>query len=261
MVRSLGFVNRVLCLTLVIATFGATRSIAQQHHDLKTIVKGEMNKGQLLEKTGYVSFFNYARNTPDWVAWELTAAEVGGSLARKGFEFLPDEQLPKANQVVAYDYKGSGYDRGHMCPAGDMKWSVKSMYDCFYLSNICPQVPELNQRSWERLESACRRWASKWGSVYIICGPIYKKKSPEYIGTEHRIAVPDGFFKVVVSLEKGKEMGIAFYYDNIADNQPMQKAVRTIDEIEKLTKYDFFSELPDDIENRIEAQHDLNSFR
>ena len=113
MVRSLGFVNRVLCLTLVIATFGATRSIAQQHHDLKTIVKGEMNKGQLLEKTGYVSFFNYARNTPDWVAWELTAKEAKGYLDRKGYDFMPDQRLPKIHQVESYDYTGSGYDRGN----------------------------------------------------------------------------------------------------------------------------------------------------
>ena len=228
---------------------------------LRNVVTGKMNKGQLLEKTGYVSYFNYARNTPDWVAWELTAKEAKGYLDRKGYDFMPDQRLPKIHQVESYDYTGSGYDRGHMCPAGDMKWDKYALRDCFFMSNICPQTHELNLHSWERLESVCRIWASKWGSVYIICGPVYKKKVPEYIGREHRVAVPDGFFKVVATLQPGHEKGIAFYYDNSDVRQPMNKAVRTIDEIEKLTKFDFFSELPDDIENRIEAKRDLNSFK
>lgn len=224
---------------------------------LSKAVTGKMKKGIMLEKTGYVSYFNYDRNNPDWVAWELTDAEAKGNLNRKGFSFVPDEDLPMVHRVTTYDYKESGYDRGHMCPAGDMKWSVDAMHDCFYMSNICPQVPELNQRSWERLESACRRWASKLGSIYIVCGPIYKKKTPEYIGLDHRVAVPDAFFKVVVSLKKEKEKGIAFYYENTEENQPMETAVRSIDQIEKITKLDFFSELPDDVENKIEAETQL----
>ena len=128
------------------------------------------------------------------------------------------------------------------------------------MSNVCPQVRELNHVSWERLESACRRWAKKMGSIYIICGPVYWKKVPEYIGVSHRVAVPDGFFKVVACQKKGKEKGIAFYYDNTDVSQSMRKAVRSIDQIEKMTRLDFFSELPDGMENRIEAMRDLNEF-
>ena len=113
------------------------------------------------------------------------------------------------------------------------------MRDCFYMSNVCPQVRELNHVSWERLESACRRWAKKMGCIYIICGPVYWKKVPEYIGVSHRVAVPDGFFKVVLCLKNGKEKGIAFYYDNTDVSQPMRKAVRSIDQIEKMTRLDF----------------------
>ena len=226
---------------------------------LKNAVRGRKH-GQLLVKTGYVSYFNYERNNPDWVAWELTSAEAYGRLDRNGYEFVSDDALPLANRVAFYDYKGTKYDRGHMCPAGDMKWSPAAMRDCFYMSNVCPQVRELNHVSWERLESACRRWAKKMGSIYIICGPVYWKKVPEYIGVSHRVAVPDGFFKVVLCLKKGKEKGIAFYYDNTDVTQPMRKAVRSIDQIEKMTRLDFFSELPDGMENRIEAMRDLNEF-
>ena len=226
---------------------------------LKNAVRGRRN-GQLLVKTGYVSYFNYERNNPDWVAWELTSEEAYGRLDRNSYEFVPDNALPLANRVAFYDYKGTKYDRGHMCPAGDMKWSPAAMRDCFYMSNVCPQVKELNHVSWERLESACRRWAKKKGSIYIVCGPVYWKKIPEYIGVSHRVAVPDGFFKVVLCLKPGKEKGIAFYYDNTDVTQSMRKAVRSIDQIEKMTRLDFFSELPDGLENRVEAMRDLNEF-
>jgi endonuclease G len=223
---------------------------------LKNAVKGR-KYGQLLVKTGYVTYFNYQTNNPDWVAWELTSAEAYGRLDRSGFEFVADNALPRANRVAFYDYKGTRYDRGHMCPAGDMKWSAAAMHDCFYMSNVCPQDHELNQGSWEHLESACRRWASKMGSIYIVCGPIYNSKTPEYIGIDHRVAVPDAFFKVIVSLKKGNEKGIAFYYENTDRNQSLTTAVRSIDQIEKMTKFDFFSELPNNIENRIEAETKL----
>lgn len=226
---------------------------------LKNAVKGR-KYGQLLFKTGYVTYFNYQTNNPDWVAWELTSAEAYGRLDRSGFEFVADDALPRANRVAFYDYKGTRYDRGHMCPAGDMKWSAVAMRDCFYMSNVCPQVRELNHVSWERLESACRRWAKKMGSIYIVCGPVYWKKVPEYIGVDHRVAVPDGFFKVVLCLQKGKEKGIAFYYDNTDVSQSMRKAVRSIDQIEKMTRLDFFSELPDGIENRLESMRNLDDF-
>jgi endonuclease G len=74
------------------------------------------------------------------------------------------------------------------------------------------------------------------------------------------VAVPDGFFKVVACLNKGKEKGIAFYYDNTDVSQPMRQAVRSIDQIEKMTKLDFFCELPDGIENRLESMRNLDDF-
>ena len=285
-----GFVNCVLAIALVVATFVVTQTSALQYLKgklaggseksmmaampipgrakagdmrplvtLKNAVRGKKN-GQLLVKTGYVSYFNYEKNNPDWVAWELTSDEAYGRLDRNGYEFTSDNALPVANRVAFFDYKGTKYDRGHMCPAGDMKWSPAAMRDCFYMSNVCPQVRELNHVSWERLESACRRWAKKMGSIYIICGPVYWKKVPEYIGVSHRVAVPDGFFKVVLCLKNGKEKGIAFYYDNTDVSQSMRKAVRSIDQIEKMTRLDFFSELPDAMENRLESMRNLDDF-
>ncbi len=227
---------------------------------LDSLANGEEADTQLISHEGYVLLFDRKTNTPRWVAWQLDAEETEGDVSRSEYEFVPDEALPGAHQVTTYDYRGSGFDRGHMCPAADMKWSEQAMYDCHYMSNICPQVSKLNQVYWERLESSCRRWASQEGSLYIVCGPVYSKKRKQWIGEDHRVAVPDAFFKVVLSLNKETAKGIGFYYTNSESQQTMESAARTIDEIETITGLDFFSELPDDQEQVLEAMNDLRSW-
>lgn len=211
----------------------------------------------IIPHTGFTVSFNEKTLCPNWVAWELTKAETDGEANRKDCSFIEDESIPRQYRVTSYDYKNSGYDRGHMCPAADMKWSQKAMQDCHYMTNICPQTPDLNQKWWERLESSCRRWARKEGTIYIVCGPIFNKRNRETIGIDHRIIVPKAFFKVVLSLKKGKEKAIGFYYTNDVEQQNMENAVRSIDDIEKLTGIDFFPTLADDMENKLESMTNL----
>lgn len=216
----------------------------------------------LIEHTGFVLSYNLSTNCPNWVAWDLTEKEAYSTQFKRSNDFRGDTMIPQLHRVEGYDYKQTGFDRGHMCPAGDMKWNADAMSECFLMSNICPQIPVLNQQWWEHLESACRRWASQEGCVYICCGPIYDKQSEaHYLGEEVKIRIPDAFFKVVVSLQQGKEKGIGFYYRNNDLRQTMEDAALSIDEVEKLTGYDFFAELPYDIENRIEAQNKLHSWK
>ena len=224
---------------------------------LINIVNSSPNGDIKLQHTGYVISYNPSKSTPSWVAWELTSDETSGPISRTDYDFTPDPMLDACNQVEKYEYANSGYDRGHMCPAGDMEWSSSAMKECHYMTNICPQAPKLNQIYWERLESACRRWANYYGAIYIICGPVYNKGVDNTIGTKHVIAVPDGFFKVVITLAEGEEKGIGFYYTNNDARQTMQSAAMTIDTVEELTGYDFFSALPDDIENAVEASSDI----
>lgn len=228
---------------------------------LDNIVDGTPTEDLKLQHTGFVVSFNPSNFTPSWVAWELTSEETTGSVSRKDYDFAPDPMLDARWQIEKQEYANSGYDRGHMCPAGDMKWSSSAMNDCHYMTNICPQAPKLNQVYWERLESACRRWADLYGSIYIVCGPVYCSDKHITIGTNHAIAVPDGFFKVVITLMEGEEKGIGFYYKNDDVRQTMESAALSIDQVEELTGYDFFSELSDDIENRIEVQNKLSSWK
>ena len=213
----------------------------------------------LIEHEGFSLLFDTQTMCPRWVAWELTAEETRGRVSRQGVNFKEDEAVPEQYQVASWDYNGGQYGRGHMCPAGDMKWSQQAMQDCHYMTNVCPQTAELNKNWWEHLERACRQWARQEGSVWIVCGPVFSD-SPKRFGKKHRVAVPKGFYKVVLSLKEGREKALGFYYTNDDAPQPMEDAVRSVDEIEKLMDIDFFSSLPDEQEGRLEAMTDLRAW-
>ena len=216
----------------------------------------------LIEHTGYALVYNTETNCPDWVAWELTQEEADGKDARRVNDFRGDPLVPEACRVETADYKDCGYDRGHMCPAGDMKWSSKAMSECFYMSNICPQSPTLNRQWWEHLESACRRWARQEGSVYICCGPIFKQeRKKKYLGNTVRVRVPNSFFKVVLSLKEGEEKAIGFVYSNRDSRQPMEEAVVTVDSVERLTGLDFYYQLNSEMQEALESKANLTLWR
>lgn len=216
---------------------------------------------RIIKHVGYTVSFNREHNNPNYVAWVLTAAKVNGTVPRSD-SFFQDPDVPMPHRVAPEDYKGSGYDRGHMAPSADMKWSYAAMKECFYMSNICPQNPSLNSGSWQKLEEACRRWARQEGTIYIVCGPIYKGGSHKKIrGKVHTITVPEGFFKVVLSLKPGKEKAIGFYYNNSKASQPMAQTAISVDSVEKLTGYNFFVNIDKNIEKRVEASFSLKDWR
>ena len=211
----------------------------------------------ILKRMGYTVSFNPQANIPHWVAWELNPERLIERESRSD-KFLPDPNIDERRAVTTDDYKGSGWDRGHMCPAGDCRWHWRAMDESFYMTNICPQNNNLNRGDWKELEEACRRWAAK-ESVYIVCGPIlYKTAKYGYIGKAHRVRVPEAFFKVVLTgVESGRPRAIGFIYKNETGNYKRDKYVNSIDEVERITQLDFFSALPDDVENVIESTYRL----
>lgn len=204
----------------------------------------------IITHTGYTVSYNHHYKTPNWVAWELTRDETKGTESRKS-KFEPDPNLPEP-RVEHSDYTNSGYDRGHMAPAADMKWSEKAMEESFYMSNICPQNRKLNRDDWGDLEEKCREWAKKYGRVYIACGPIYDKASPKRIG-KHQVAVPDRFFKVVLIYNRKAPIAMGFLFENKAHHQNLKNYMVKVDQVEEETGLDFFSKVPDEVENRIES--------
>jgi len=233
-----------------------------QTNSLEIPLSPKGKKELILKRKNYTLSFNKETNLPNWVAWNLDKKKLVERVSRKGYGFKPDPDINPSQAVVTQDYAHSGYDRGHMCPAGDSRWSGEAMKESFYMTNICPQHPNLNGGDWHELEQACRRWAEK-NKLYIVCGPIlYKKALNPPIGKEHQIRVPDAFFKVILTgVEKGKPRAIGFIYKNSAGNRPQDSYVNSIDQVERITGLDFFSALPDDVENRIEKEYRMEDWK
>lgn len=209
---------------------------------------------QILKRTGYVASYNKTTLLPNWVAWHLTAERTEGSAKRSDVDFAEDTEVPEP-RATDWDYYNSGYDRGHMCPAADNKWSKKAMEESFLFTNMCPQNGNLNRGDWNEMEMACRKWAKKYGDLYIVCGPILYKGKHKTIG-KNKVVVPEAFFKVV--LRTGDDpQAIGFIYKNTSGNRPKDSYVNTVDEVERITGIDFFPSLPDDVEKKVEAECDL----
>ena len=209
---------------------------------------------QILKRTGYVASYNKTTLLPNWVAWHLTAERTEGSAKRSGVDFAEDTEVPEP-RATDWDYYNSGYDRGHMCPAADNKWSKKAMEESFLFTNMCPQNGNLNRGDWNEMEMACRKWAKKYGDLYIVCGPILYKGKHKTIG-KNKVVVPEAFFKVVLRTGDNPQ-AIGFIYKNTSGNRPKDSYVNTVDEVERITGIDFFPSLPDDVENKVEATADI----
>lgn len=213
---------------------------------------------QILHRTGYTASYNKSTLLPNWVAWQISADRLEGPAKRPRKAFHEDTDVPEPRATDA-DYYNSGYDRGHLCPAADNKWSEEAMYESFLFTNICPQNHNLNVGDWNEMEQACRRWARKYGRIYVVCGPILYKGKHKTIG-RNKVVVPEAFFKVVLCLE-GTPKAIGFIYKNAAGNRPKGDYVNTVDEVERITGIDFFPSLPDSIENKIEAVCSLDEWQ
>ena len=211
---------------------------------------------QILHRRGYTTSYNRTTKTPNWVACHLTAAHTHGRIQREEEVFTEDEDIPQGQRATDNDYYNSRYDRGHMCPAGDNKWDQLAMTQSFLFTNICPQNHGLNKYEWNDLEKLCRDWARQYGAVDVVCGPLFTTSGQQKTIGRNKVWVPDAFFKVVLC-RQGTPKAIGFVYRNEGKKQPMSDAVRSVDDIERLTGMDFFPALDDNIENKVEAKANL----
>lgn len=195
---------------------------------------------QRLIRKSYVVSYNSTTMQPNWVAWQLTAEHTYGSVNRPNNAFREDLEVPYPRATLQ-DYKGSGWTRGHLCPAGDNKWDDEAMYETFLLSNICPQNSNLNSGLWNQIEMTCREWAKRYGEIYIVCGPLFYKSEHECIG-HNRIPVPEAFFKVILRLGT-QPRAICYVCKNTDGNGKKDLYVNSLSQVERLTKIKFFPNL------------------
>lgn len=214
----------------------------------------------LIEHMAYTVSYNPENMIPNWVAWKLDSTDLIERVAQQN-KFFPDSMLDDDIAITTDEYTGCGWDRGHMCPRGDNKWHKTAMKECNYMTNVCPQNSNLNRGDWKELEEKCRKWAAV-EPVYITCGSIlYDTPKYGYIGAQYKIRIPDAFFKVILTgLDSGTPKAIGFIYKNESGNNKRDKYVNSVDQVERITGYDFFSALPDDIENKIEQSFDLDEW-
>ena len=211
------------------------------------------SKDQVIYHIGYTLLYNEDHEQPDWVAYELTVEEVAGSFKRKD-RFRSDPNIKTKSASLA-DYKGSGYDRGHLAPAADMKWSKEAMSESFFMSNMSPQKPGFNRGIWKKLESNVRKWAVENGSIYIVTGGVLKGRLQK-IGL-NEVSIPEYYYKVILDYRRPEIKGIGFIIKNQKSNDPISNFAVSIDKVEEVTGIDFFHTLPDAIENEIELKYDM----
>ena len=230
---------------------GAARYTVPARAEIPEWEAGKKRKEQIIRHEGYTVSYNSDYRIANWVAYELTAREARSKKAERSNKFVPDP-LVKGATALNEDYTRTGYDRGHLAPAGDMKWSMKAMRESFYLSNICPQDPDLNRGIWKELEEQIRLWASENGSLLVVTGPIITDDLRR-LG-KNRVGIPKRFFKVVCTQTAGRPEGVGFLFDNRDyGDTSLRSMMIPIDSVESVTGIDFFPSLPDSIERPMEA--------
>lgn len=232
--------------------------VAIDFSEVGTVEKIDGVDEQLLSRTSYIVSYNKKTKCPNWVAWRLTREHANGDVSRMGNAYHEDLEVP-APRALNADYRKSGYSRGHMCPAGDNKWNRDAMYETFLLSNVCPQNANLNSGLWNQIEISCRRWADKYGDIYIICGPMYfKSREIQSIG-EDAVAVPDAFFKVILCLYNEPKC-IGFVCRNSDGNKKKDMYVNSLKQVERLTGLHFFPQLDPDVRKLVEDYADIDEW-
>ena len=210
---------------------------------------------QIREFTQFTLGFDADKKQAAWVAYELLPAEIEGNVGNRP-RFKPDPSL--AASASPEDYTNSGYDRGHLAPAADFTYSRDATEETFYMSNISPQLPDLNRGIWRQLEEQTRRWSLEKGRIWIVTGPVFSVRNKR-IG-KNKVAIPKGFYKVLFTPDTEPPEMLAFYLQNKYYNQELEQLATTVDDLETLTKYNFFSSLPDSLENKWEANLDKSKW-
>lgn len=222
----------------------------------------EYNNNDIIVKHKYyILSYDEQNEIPKWVAHILTRDRVNKIVVKRTDDFREDPNVP-TKSALPEDYKGSKFDRGHMLPAADMRWDKEAMSETFYMSNMVPQARKMNSGIWNEIETKVREWAKLYDTLYIVTGPIIAQKNPLRIGKINKVTVPDYLYKAILRKNNGELVAIAF----IVPNQNKLKSynmfdyIYPIDSVEKKTGLNLYYKLPDEIENKIEANVNIKDW-
>ena len=223
----------------------------------KTFFLPTSTTGQIIHHNGYSLSYNEEFEQAEWVAYELKKEHLSkNNFKRPYFEI---DKAVKTNAANWRNYKKSGYDKGHLCPAGDRRYSKAAHNETFLTSNISPQEHKFNAGLWNRIEQKTRYWAGRYNGVFVVTGGVLKGKM-KTIGDE-AVAVPNQFYKIILDYNNGAPKVIAFLTPHKDSKEPLYNYVVSVNSVEALTGIDFFPELDDAIESKIEASDNYKNWR
>lgn len=211
----------------------------------------------------YAGKFEQAR----WVAHMIIPDVIKGTVFRTN-DFRVDDKVKSGSAVEAdyflkkikpdnsVEYDAFGYDRGHLAPSADFRWSRTALSESYFYSNMSPQLADFNRGGWGDLEDAIRGYLYSHPSteLYVVTGPVLKNGLPVIERGVNKVSIPEQYFKVVMDLNNKR--AIAFLMPNQAITKPLKSFAASINEIEKLTGLDFFNKLPATLQEQLESQSD-----
>ena len=202
----------------------------------------------IVSQSYYSLSYSEDHEQAEWVYYELNSNELNFNVERKD-NFRPDPKVITSSAQL-YDYKGSGYDRGHLAPAADMKYNSTSMSESFLMSNMSPQSAPFNRGIWRKIEMQFRLWSYKYGKLVIVTGPVLNGSNYSSIGP-NKVTIPKWYYKVAIDPDN-YERNIAILIENQGSSKKIKTFAVTIDYLEKFSGIDFFPNLPDSIEESVE---------
>ncbi|EGQ8243830.1 DNA/RNA non-specific endonuclease [Vibrio parahaemolyticus] len=231
--------NIILVSLVTLLSFPTLAETCGQHLD-----KGipSSNSDQFLCRDGYAVGYNYNTKNADWVAYHITAESVNITNKRSN-AFQEDTEMPDYARSTLADYKGSGYDRGHLAPSATMDFTQESMKQSFLMSNMSPQLPGFNRVGWRVLEEHVRDLAN------VVTGPIYQGNEGT-IG--NGVVIPSAFYKVILDPSFDEAIAFIVPHRDVSSSE-LANFITTIDEVERQTGLDFFAQTPDSIEDNMES--------
>lgn len=209
--------------------------------------------GELIRHQGFTLSYVEDWEQAEWVAYVLERENLSKTWSKRKDDFRSDPSV-STESANEFDYRGSGYDRGHLASFADFAWSPELARETFFMSNISPQARQFNQGIWRELEELTRDWANKFKRLYVVTGPVMTQDPKGTIGRKTKVAIPVAYYKVLLDLDDPEQKGIGFVLPNEISFDPLPKYAMSIDEVEAITGLDFFPDLmPKDQEQALEA--------
>ena len=255
---SQSFMSRlvIICLLALFAVFYLVQKLVPFFDEIESgnkVVETSLDryylptgsKGQIVNHEYYSLSYNEKWEQAEWVAYKLSADNLKKPRYKGNKRFNADYDI-NTRSAFHRDYTHSGYTRGHLAPAADMSFNEVAYKECYYMSNISPQIRPFNNGIWRELEETIRNWAMKEKELFIVTGPIVNNTAKS-LG-ENRVKVPESFYKIILDVHGSEKKALAFLIPHEKSEKHLREYAISIDQLEKKLGYDFFSDLLEDWE-------------